>query len=356
MFVAAVAGLLIVLTTTTSTIEQVVGWTTVFYCGVTGYLVVVDWPGRWTAQLEPTRLMPFQRLLMISLAAVAVGRIANWVIPRWSSIICGGIAALLPILYVLAPSGFIPESDQGLKRVGTMAEPGIVDLREAVEVADAGAEPDSAVLILGTTAYWHDHLWATLWSDRLFFYDDWLWYWQREHVGAYNPEIEHAYLIDSSTIEVGYLSTHGIGAVVVTGQAREAAAAAPFLTRVRSGVYDVYLVESPTSLATVNGANVDSAIDDETISVNGIGVGGTVVVRENWFPRWQATVDGRDALVTHRSDGYMQVDVPPGSSSLELRFERTPADWIGVIAAAMAGVFALALLVRARPTARSEPR
>ena len=77
-----------------------------------------------------------------------------------------------------------------------MAAPGIADLHAAVDQADEQAPPGTAILILGTTVSWHDQMWATLWSDRLFFYDDWLWYWQREHVGDYDPETEHAYRVD----------------------------------------------------------------------------------------------------------------------------------------------------------------
>jgi uncharacterized membrane protein YjjB (DUF3815 family) len=333
-----------------------VTWTTVIYCALTAYLVLIDWPARWTEQLETTRLMPFQRLLMIALAAIAVGRLSQLISTRWSQVTCAGLVALIPIIYVMAPPGFIPESDRGLVRDGTMAQPGIVDLRTAVELADQTAPADTAILILGTTAYWHDSLWAPLWSDRLFFYDDWLWYWQREHVGAYDPSLEHAYPIDSSTIDPAYLATHGIGAVVLTGEARESAEAAPFLEQTRAGTYDVYLVSNPTSLATLGSANAPSSIDDEAISVSGIQAGGAVVVRENWFQRWQATVDGEAVAVVHRPDGYMEVTVPPGSESVVFHYERTTLDWIALIVALAAGMFSLVILIRVRPTARLEPR
>ena len=140
-----------------------------------------------------------------------------------------------------------------------------MDLRAAVEQADVAAAPDSAILILGTTAYWHDHLWATLWTDRLLFYDDWLWYWQREHAGAYDPDTEHAYTSDASTIDTGYLATHGIGAIVVTGQAKAGSRRLHFSNRSARGIYDVYLVTSPTTLATLDGRNSPARSDDETI-------------------------------------------------------------------------------------------
>jgi hypothetical protein len=237
-----------------------------------------------------------------------------------------------------------------------MAAPGIADLKTAVDVADMSTPPDTAILILGTTVSWHDQMWATLWSDRLFFYDDWLWYWQREHVGDYNPDTEHAYPVDSSTINQSYLATHGIGAIVVTGQAQGAASEAPFLRRLRTGTYDVYTVTGGTTTATLGGANVSSRIDDESIRVSGIGAGGTVTVRENWFPRWQASVDGVDVLVVHRPDGYMDITVPAGANELVLRYQATALDWVARAVALLAALIAIAILVRARPTARSEPR
>ena len=181
-----------------------------------------------------------------------------------------------------------------------------------MDQADAQAPPGTAILILGTTVSWHDQMWATLWSNRLFFYDDWLWYWQREHVGDYDPETEHAYRTDSATIDQSYLATHGIGAIIVTGEARGAASEASFLTPIRNGIYDAYLVSGGTTLATIDGANLVSEIGDETIRISGIQAGGTVTIRENWFPRWQANVDGKSVPVSHRSDGYIDIIVPPG--------------------------------------------
>jgi hypothetical protein len=356
VFVVALAGLAIAISGRVSPAESLVAWTTVVYGVLTAWLVEVDWPARWTEQLETTRLMPFQRLLMMTLAAIAVGRVAQLLVPRWSPVAIAGLTALVPILYVLAPPAFIPDSDRGLVRIGTMASPGIGDLKAAVDVADTSTPPDTAVLILGTTVSWHDQMWATLWSNRLFFYDDWLWYWQREHVGDYNPNTEHAYPVDSSTIDQAYLATHGIGAIIVTGQAKGAAADAPFLKPIRSGVYDVYQVDRATSLATLGSANVPSRIDDESIVVNGIAAGGTVTVRENWFPRWQASVDGKDVQVVHRPDGYMDVSVPAGADELVLRYQGTALDWLARAVALLAAMIAIAIIARARPTALSEPR
>ena len=128
IFIGALVGLGIAIVGRRSVAESMIGWTTVIYCALTAYLIVIDWPSTWVEQLETTRLMPFQRLLMIALAAIAVGRISLWAAGRWADIPCAAVAVLIPILYVISPPSFIPESDRGLVRVGTMAAPGIADL------------------------------------------------------------------------------------------------------------------------------------------------------------------------------------------------------------------------------------
>jgi hypothetical protein len=354
--IAALIGLPIALFSNGPTIERLLGWTLVLYVVGTLYLVEIDWPATWTEQLETTRLMPFQRLLMFAVAAIALGRLFDR-IPALLGDALGPLLVLAVLtLYIWAPPSFIPESDRGLIRLGTTAEPGIVDLHAAVEAADVRAQPGSALLILGSTVSWHDQMWANLWTERLLFYDDWLWYWQTQHVGDYDPLTEHAYRLDSSTINEDYLHTHGIGAIVVTGEARPAAASAPFLIPVRTGIYDVYLVTRPTTLATLDGSNVSSRIDGERIRIDGTAAGGTLIVRENWFPRWTATVAGKSVPVRHRTDGYMEVAVPTGTSGVTLTYSETNLDWFAWVLASGAGLVVLGLVGWPRPTARSVPR
>ena len=340
--IAALIGLPIALFSNGPTIERLVGWTLVLYVVGTLYLVEIDWPATWTEQLETTRLMPFQRLLMFAVAAIALGRLFDR-IPALPGEALGPVLVLAVLtLYVWAPPSFIPESDRGLIRLGTTAEPGIVDLHAAVEAADVRTQPGSAILILGSTVSWHDQMWANLWTDRLLFYDDWLWYWQTQHVGDYDPLTEHAYKLDSSTIDEDYLRTHGIGAIVVTGEARPAAANATFLSPIRTGIYDVYLVTWPTTLATLDGSNVSSQIDGERIRITETAAGGTLIVRENWFPRWTATAAGQNAPIRHRTDGYMEIVVPVGASSVTLTYSETNVDWFAWLLASAAGLVVLA--------------
>ena len=147
---------------------------------------------------------------------------------------------------------------------------------------------------------WHDQLWAPQWSDRRFFYDDWLWYWQTDHVGDYDPERSHAYDNDSSTLSLDYLRQHAIGAVVVTGDAADDAAASPLLNRIGTRhLRHLPRRRSPGGhrLGTRAGRMSPSS---PTIHIDGLATSSSTdyLVHHNWYPRWQASVDGGAASIT----------------------------------------------------------
>lgn len=183
------------------------------------------------------------------------------------------------------------------------------------------------------------------------FYDDWLWYWQTRHVGPYDPRTEHAYppATMASVLSPAYLARHGIGAVVVTPTARTehaavAAASSPGLKLVRSGLFDVYLVNAPTTIVTFGSVNATTlTVSDQHLVAEGTSGGGTALIRRNWFPRWRATVNGKPAPITETDGGYMTVPVPPGTDRVELTYA---VDWIDWIArgACLAGLALAALL------------
>jgi hypothetical protein len=246
--------------------------------------------------------------------------------------------------------------------------PGIADLREAVKAADGAAAPGTALLVLGSTLSWHSNLWAPLWSDRPFFYDDWLWYWQTRHVGPYDPLTEHAYRPAEmdEVLSRDYLNEHGIGAVIVTRTARtdlaaSAAASASDLARIQSGIYDVYLVRNPTSLVTIGDANPES-VTQSARSVDAVGSsgGGTAKIRRNWFPRWRAWVNGQSAPVAETADGYMSVPVPSGRVEIELRYVVDRWDWLAramcLAGLVLVGFLAVPRLGAAIPRVRSGRR
>jgi hypothetical protein len=375
MFVLGVAGLATALLLPGRPITRATAVTFALYCLVTAYLSVGSGPGNVVEQLETTRLMPFQRLLMVFLAAVAVYDVATWLgrlVPSARGLatdaVLIAVSAALPVLYVLSPPAWIPVGDRGLVAVPTAAVSGIADLREAVRVGDGAAAPGTALLVLGSTLSWHSNLWAPLWSNRPFFYDDWLWYWQTRHVGPYDPLTEHAYRPDqmANVLSPDYLSEHGIGAIIVTGTARtemaaRAAASAANLQRIRSGIYDVYLVRAPTTIVTLGDANAESeSVQDQTIDAVGTGPGGTAKIRRNWFPRWHAWVNGESVPVTETADGYMSVQVPSGRVEIELRYLVDRWDWLArALCAAgfvIVGFLAVPRLRAVRPRVRSGRR
>lgn len=363
VFVFGIAGWLMAWAPGVRAAHRAVAASLAFYVGGTALLVAAGAAGTSAiAQLETTRLMPFQRLLWILLAAFAVEwalkRIGQSVRKRSAIIVeigLGAATAILILLYVVAPPAAIPVGDRGLVDVRSSAEPGIVDLEGAVRAADGAAAPGTALLVVGTTLSWHDGLWAPLWSERPLFYDDWLWYWQTWHYGDYNPLIEHAYPRDAAALRPDYLERHGIGAIVVTGPAKPDAVSAAHLTQIRAGTWDVYLVNAPTTIVTFDSsAPLASSIGNGHITATGTSSGGNLVVRRNWFPRWAATVNGEAAAIARRDDGYMSIAVTaPGATTLELTYRADWVDWLGRLAA-LVGLAALLAFTwpRARPSRR----
>ena len=360
VFVAGTAGLVTGLAMPGRPVTRAAAVTLALYFIATGLLGTGSGSGRVVEQLEATRLMPFQRLLVCFLAAVAIHDAAWWLFSLWSrarglatdaALIV--VAAALPILYVISPPGWIPVGDRGLVEVATAADASIADLEEAVRVADAGAAPGTALLVLGSTVSWHSNLWGPRWSERPFYFDDWLWYWQTRHVGPYDPLTEHAYRPSemAQVVSPAYLQEHGIGAVILTGTARTEAAAraamtTPNLELVRRGVYDVYLVRNPGTIVTIEGANAETiAVSDQMVEASGTSAGGTAVIRRNWFPRWRAWVNGERTPITEMDDGYMSVPVPSGPVTIELRYTVDRWDWMAramcVLGLVIAGLLAI---------------
>lgn len=323
--------------------HRAVAVTLASYVACTALMVSGNGPNQLISQLELPRLMPFQRFLWFILAAIAV----EWVVKnllRWlhmSSLAAVGdvvfilLTAIVFVLYVLRPPGFIPVGDRGLVSMPTSANPGIVDLEDAVKLANARAANGTALLVLGTVLSWHDQLWSPLWSDRPFYYNDWLWYWQTKNFGAYNPKVEHDYPNPATALEPEYLERHGIGAVIVTGPTKTAARQDSRLTSIRTGTWDVYLVNAPTTIVTFSGNSAQgTTIGDGTIEATGIAEGGEIVIRRNWFPRWKATIDGKSVAIHQTDDGYMSISTPgSGQVQVMLTYEVDWIDWVGRIAA-----------------------
>jgi hypothetical protein len=327
-------------------------------------------------QLETTRLMPFQRLLTIYLAAVGLWSGVTWVI-RWlpgrrTAGLGGGICLLLVTLFAvrsIAPSNaeppaltYPPAPSRGLFAVETAAVPEQVAFERAVRAADAAAPPGTAIQVIGSALSWHQRLWAPIFSTRQFFYDDWLWDWNRWHVGPrdFDPLVRHSYPRPDLALSRDYLDRQAIGAIVVTGTSRPAAAASTELSSVRAGLFDVYTVRDPRTLVTEGGRNAtDIGATDNRIAATIDGPGGDVLLRRNWHPRWRVTVNGVRVATARGEGGYIAIKVPAGKVRVEMTYAVDRIDWLGRLAALAGVVTVISLLLRPgfepahRRTARS---
>lgn len=77
---------------------------------------------------------------------------------------------------------------------------------------------------------------------------------------------------------------------------------------------------------------------------------GYVLVAENFYPDWQATVDGQDTQVLRGDASLIVVPVPRGARELTLRFRSAEYErgraitWVSLLL--VAGVFAAPLAMR----------
>jgi len=328
-------------------------------------------------QLEATRLMPFQRLLTIYLAAVAFHCLLRWLLARLQprgarlsdALQLAAVAVLL--LAFVAPAGGVapepavpPPPTRGLYPVVDTVARAQADLQLAIVAADRAAAPGTALLVLGSDLSWHEQLWAPLWTARPLFYNDWLWNWQPRHVApSYDSAMGNAYPDDvlRATLTHEYLDQHGIGAVVVsdsneTSGIKTQASRAAALDPVRHGLYDVYTVRSPTTILTLAGANAaTSTIEDQRLAGAGTSTGGEALIRRNWYPRWRATVNGQAAPITRTAGGYMSVPIPPGPVQLDLVYGVDRLDWLARLGSAL-GLVIVAWLVGRRWARSLRPR
>ncbi len=363
-FVLMLIGLAAAISHREHVVSRVVALTLMIYVGMTALLGLDLVPGLQIEQLEATRMMPFQRYLMFYLAAYGVWFLGAQVVERLqrsrslADLILAGATGLVLVLYIGGVGGIVPESDRAVIAPMTTAHAEIADLEGAITAADASAPDGTALLVLGSAVSWHDQLWSPQWSDRAFFYDDWLWYWQQDHVGDYDPATSHAYRSDTSTLDRQYLETHGIGGVVVTGEARSTAGTLPFLTLVQqSTTWDVYRVESPTTIVTSgNQMATRSAIANESIRAEFASPGDAYEVRRNWFPRWKMA----DGTLAKASTGYLDSSAETANPTIDLYYQVDRWDWLARFLMVAGLLLAVAWLIRptflAKPRARSERR
>jgi hypothetical protein len=315
----------------------------ILYLALTATLVIVPAAANLAPQLEPTRLMPLQRFLTIYLAAVAFWFILSWVVSRIAPLrrwlapaLATGIAAVILLTKTWPLGGLPPDPavplvpSASLYPVAMSAGPEQADLEQAIRTADEAATPGTALLVLGSALSWHQQLWAPLWTRRLLFYDNWLWYWHPNHAGTpgYDYLAGHHYPDPERTLEHDYLSRHGIGAVVATGRTREVAAGSPLLRPLHGGVYDAYSVVDPVTTVTFGDQNATVlAYGNGRIEAMSENSGTPMIARVNWYPRWEVTVDNMQIQADHLDDGYVGVAPAAPVREAELVYLVQPFDW-----------------------------
>lgn len=332
----------------------------VVYVFLTAAIAFVPLAAQFAPQLEPTRLMPLQRLLVIYLAALALWVILNWLLSRFAPLqtwvapfaVAGITLAVLVVqtrpLAGPAPDPASPEVPAvSLYPVAMSAQPQQFDLEAAVRVADEAAAPGTAILVLGSALSWHQQLWAPLWTARPLFYDNWLWYWQPSHAGTpgYHFLAGHHYPDPEQTLEPDYLAAHGIGAVVVTGSVRSVAAGSPLLIPLRVGVYDAYAVLDPVT--TITFGNEDAALlglRQQQIDALARTPGEPVIARVNWYPRWEAQTGDRPVPVRRMENGYLAADPGEPVGAAQFTYRVQSLDWVARFLA-LAGLAAIGWVV-----------
>jgi len=333
-----------------------VALTLLLYVGATAILSQVSALGDLVQQLETPRLMPFQRLLSIYLAAW----FAAWLVERTLiritatrlAAMTAGVLAVAGLLVVVTFRGAFGELPTVYQQPvpWTTGYPEFGYFTDAVDEADDLRPDGTAILIVGDReSWWHEALWAPAWSNAAFYYDDWMWYWHADHEGPYDNDVGHAYQAPAEIFTADWFGAHGVGAMMVTNMPvptgaedpRVAARTNPNVRYVDTiGAWDLYTVNDPVPMVT-NGQSQprDVEFDNGRISATFDDASGAIEIRHNWFPRWQAYADGQRVEVERMSNGYMRVEVPPGTRELELRYEVNAVDWVGRILAGAGMVF-----------------
>ena len=357
---------------------RVSAFSLVLYMSMTTMLVLFEGLRDLIPQLELPRLMPFQRFLVIWLAAYGLVEGVRLVahVPQcfqtWRDVGVAGLSSIALIVIFATSAGPFPAIEQGMREVPRTDGQEAVELRQfeyAVALADDRTAESGAILVVGSRLSWHEQLWAPMVAtERRFYYNDWLWYWHQRHAGPYDYRQGHFYPDPSQALTREYLDTHGIGAVVITdmadrstgADARQAAANSPDLEPIDTvGAWDVYVVRDSVGLATLNGRPADAV----TVSENGETIEltfedsepGTIRVRQNWFPSWKWTHVGMSSLPrtpNRGEDGYMEIPSEGGNVHIRLHYGITNADAIARIAAMASALGIVTLIVAARPIRR----
>lgn len=328
-------------------VSQGIALAGVLYVGLTLWVALSPVVPPLVEQLEAPRLMPFQRQVMIWLGASAIWIALRWLIQRVGplharQVLAAGVPAMLALFILVAhvrPLGFVPEEQVALRDISLTGNTDYADFQAAIELGE-GARPDGTVMfVIGNRDdWWHEQIWAPAFTDARLYYDDWLWYWHERHAGPYNPENGYWFPNPTDALEGAYLDDNGIGVVVVGDMyvpsgvpPRQSARSNPRLEAVGSvGAWDVYTVRNPSSIMTDGDRRPERVeIGNEEINATFAEGKGSIVLRQNWFPRWEATVNGERVPIERRDDGYMQIQAPEGPVEVRFAYTVTALDWAG---------------------------
>lgn len=355
MLGAALVGIALAVVSRRLCVMRIVAVTGILYAGLTVLLSSGGLDEGVIQQLETPRLMPFQRLLVVYLAAAAIGYLldlaARQVRFRLRKPVVAALLVLCGVATILSYDGTygrIPEAHvtTPMPHASTTGREEFVEFTAVLREAGEAVPEGRAIYVIGDQeSWWHEQLWGPSQADPPFYYDDWMWYWHPDFDAPYDFEEGHSIPDPVATFTEDWLSGNGIGAIVVTsmpvpaGSAdpRRAAAANPLLDhQVTIGEWDLYLVEDSTPILT-NGDRtpIGITIENQSITATFESAQGIVEVRRNWFPRWSAYADGQQVDVTRTGNGFMEIRVPEGTQTIELRYAVTWIDWLGRIAAVL---------------------
>ena len=165
--------------------------------------------------------------------------------------------------------------------------------------------------------------------------------WREDGRAVYRFEVEHPDMITGTQWTEALFTTSPMSADYASPAYAEVHGRTNALTRlmVQSGAGRVLRQESA-------GSHFGGVVAMQTP--------GVVRVNLLYFPGWRATIDGAPAAVRIAgAAGLMELDVPAGEHTIELRMGSTPARTLGtVISWAMLAIVAALLFWRARPRSR----
>ncbi|MDQ3657691.1 MAG: hypothetical protein M3457_21780 [Chloroflexota bacterium] len=348
--VIALAGVLIAIAVKSMRHTRSAAFGLALFVAATVAFATFDRLGDLIQQLEAPRLMPFQRFLAIYVAAAAVAwvieRLVSMAKVRGKSVLSGGVLGLAAFFTILTFGGAFGELDVKYQQpvLWTTGIPEFAHYTSAIDEAAELAPEGTAIYVVGDQqSWWHEHLWGPTRTDAPFFYEDFMWYWHEDHEGPYDNQIGHAYHDPEETFNPEWLHAHGVSVLVVTNMPVPVGATDPkvaartnpnFTYQGSSGLWDIYSVNDPVPIVTNGETEPQSlAIENERIIATFDSASGEVLIRRNWFPRWEAFADGQRVDIQRTDNGYMRLDVPEGTREIELVYAVTGLDWLGRLAA-----------------------